>query len=215
MSKIPQFTRYAVGSALLATALGLGVFGIAAGSRDLGTDNGEQVQREYDEDHSSDDNSSDDRDDRGFKTSSFGGAPVDAVYHEECGSCHVAYPPGLLPSAGWRAIMDGLDDHYGDNAELPVDAKSYLTEFLDKNASDRGDRMKNARLLRDVANAAPLRITGLPYFKGEHDEIPVRMSEDNPEVQSFSRCDACHKDAAKGRFDEDTVAIPGFGRWDD
>ncbi len=38
-------------------------------------------------------------------------APVtNAAYSEECGACHMAYPPGLLPSRAWTAIMspDGL-----------------------------------------------------------------------------------------------------------
>lgn len=215
MTKMTQFTRYTVGAALLASALGLGVFGIATASRDTGVDNEDPVQTEYDEDHDSDDDDSEDRDSGDFETSSYGGVPVNAIYQEECGSCHVAFPSGLLPSASWIAIMDALDDHFGDNAELPIDVKAYISEFLDKNASDRGDRMKNARLLRDTKSAAPLRMTELPYFKDEHHEIPKYMVADNPKVQSFSRCGACHQDAAKGRFDEDTVVIPGFGRWDD
>ena len=181
-------------------------------------DNEDQVEREYDEDHNSDDHDSDDRGEAGLETSSYDGTVVDAVYQEECGSCHLAYPSDLLPSASWKAIMNGLDDHFGDNAELAADANvTHITAFLDKNASDRGDRMKEcpvaARCLGK--NGAPLRITELPYFKEEHHEFPRRMVEDNPEVQLFSRCDACHQDAAKGRFDEDTVAIPGFGHWDD
>jgi len=39
--------------------------------------------------------------------------------------------------------------------------------------------------------------------------------KDNPEVGSFSRCDACHTGAAKGSYDEHGVRIPGFGRWED
>jgi hypothetical protein len=210
-----QFTRYAVGTALLTSALGLGVFGIASASRDAGVDNQGQVEREYDEDHDSGDRDSEDRDEANLKMSSYSGAAMDTVYQEECGSCHLAYPPSLLPSASWKAVMKGLDDHFGDNAELPAEQNAQITEFLDKYASDRRDRMKNARLLRDTKGDAPLRITELPYFKDEHGAIPQRMVEDNPEVQSLSRCDACHQDAAKGRFDDDTVAIPGFSRWHD
>ncbi|MEQ1807816.1 MAG: cytochrome C, partial [Burkholderiaceae bacterium] len=29
-------------------------------------------------------------------------------YTEECGSCHSAYPPGLLPVASWQLLMDNL-----------------------------------------------------------------------------------------------------------
>ena len=45
MSKIIRFTRYTVGAALLASALGLGVFGIATASRDTGVDNEDPVAK--------------------------------------------------------------------------------------------------------------------------------------------------------------------------
>lgn len=214
MSKRTHFTQYTVGAALLASAIGLGVFGIATASRDAGLDHEHRVESEYDEDHESDDHDLENRYKASLEASPYGGTELDAVYQEECGSCHMAYPPRLLPSASWKVIMSTLTDHFGDNAELPADLNAHIMEFLDRNASDRGDRMKNARLLRDTKGAALMRITELPYFKDEHDEIPRRMVEDNPKVESFSRCDGCHRDAAKARFDEDTVAIPGFGRWD-
>lgn len=214
MSKIKHYSRWIVGSALLISALGLGALGIAGASRDAGWDAGYESRGAHSEDHDSDD---DDSDGRGGEHDSAlaAAAPGNALYTDECGSCHVAYPPGLLPSASWKAIMTGLDNHFGDNAELPTDITASLTAFLESNASDRGDRLRNARLLRDVNGDPPVRITGLPYFKREHDEIPRRMVEDNPGVGSFGNCDSCHQDAARGRFDEDTVSIRGFGRWDD
>lgn len=210
-----QFTQYAIGSCLLALAIGLGVFGIAAASLDAGVTDGARAQQEYDKDDDSDDDSSDDRDDESHDKGSYNVKAMDARYQEECGSCHLAYPPHMLPSASWKAIMNGLDDHFGDNAELAADVNRRITAFLDRNASDRGDRMTNARLLQGVVGDPPLRITELRYFKKEHHEIPRRMIEDNPEVQSLSRCDACHQDAARGRFDEDEIVIPGVGPWDD
>ena len=36
----------------------------------------------------------------------------------ECGSCHLAYPPELLPASSWRRIMAGLDRHFGADASL-------------------------------------------------------------------------------------------------
>jgi hypothetical protein len=37
---------------------------------------------------------------------------------KECGECHMAYQPGLLPAASWNRIMDGLADHFGENASV-------------------------------------------------------------------------------------------------
>ena len=215
MSRMARVIRYSVGAAMLASALGLGMFGIATASRDALDDDHEQMEGEYDKDHDFGDHDSKHRDEARLETSAYSGAGMDSIYQEECGSCHLAYPPGLLPSASWNAIMNGLDDHFGDNAELPSNLNAQIMAFVDAHASDRGDRMKNARLLRDTKGDTPLRITELPYFKAEHDEIPRRMVEDNPEVRSFSRCDACHQGAAKGRFDDDAIVIPGYSRWDD
>lgn len=220
MNRLKQYTSWIVGAAALASALGIGAFGIATAARDAGFDREHESRGHYSEDHDSDDHEAGDHDSQDHDSDSMESAlvdsgPVDPLYREECGACHVAYPPGLLPSASWKAVMSSLDDHFGENAELPADIAMQLKDFLGKNASDRGDRLKNARLLRDVEEEAPLRITGLPYFEREHDEIPRRMVEGNPGVASFSNCDVCHQDATLGRFDEDTVSIPGFGRWDD
>ena len=38
------------------------------------------------------------------------------AYRQECGSCHVPYPPALLDAASWRALMGGLDKHFGSDA---------------------------------------------------------------------------------------------------
>jgi hypothetical protein len=177
-----EFTRYTIGSCLLALAIGLGVFGISAASLDAGVNSEGRVHQEYDKDDDSDDDSSDDRDGGRHDKGSYNLKAVDGQYQEECGSCHLAYPPHLLPLASWKAIMNGLDDHFGDNAALAADQNRHITAFLDRSASDRGDRMTSARLLHGVVGDPPLRITELPYFKKEHNEIPRRMIEDNPEV---------------------------------
>jgi len=135
----------------------------------------------------------------------------DPVYLEECGSCHMAYPPGLLPPDGWRAIMGGLSDHFGDDAGLDSATRSRLEDYLQR-ASVTGAYHK---LRRNRVDPAPQRITRLPYFVREHDEIPSRFVRGNDKVNSLSQCNACHREAERGLFDEDDIVIPGFGRWDD
>ncbi len=54
-----------------------------------------------------------------------------------------------------------------------------------------------------------------PYFRREHDEIPPRLVRNNEEVGSFSNCQACHRNAETGIYNEHQVVIPGVGRWDD
>ena len=133
------------------------------------------------------------------------------LYIDECGSCHMVYPAQLLPPASWQKIMGGLDDHFGENAEVDVTTRQDLENHLVKASSSRSYQ----KLFRNLGNQAPLRITELPYFVHEHDEIPSRFIQANDKVSSLSQCNACHQKAERGQFDEDDVIIPGVGRWDD
>ena len=138
------------------------------------------------------------------------------LYKEECGSCHMVYPPGLLPGNSWTKIMTGLEDHFGDNAELDTEARQTISTFLLANSADQSDYRRSRKFIRSIKSGdAPLRISEIPYFKHEHDEIPNRMVIGNPKVNSFSNCNACHAKAEQGSFNEHDVRIPGYGRWDD
>jgi hypothetical protein len=153
-----------------------------------------------------------------LKRRSTGVAPAaDPLYQEECGGCHMAYPPGLLPAASWHKIMQGLEDHFGDNAELTDDAVEQLTSFLVANAADRSRYRRSRAFMGGGANAdakVPMRITDLPYFRHEHREIP-RWIVKRTEVGSLSHCNACHRYAEQGSFNEHEIYIKGIGRWDD
>ena len=123
----------------------------------------------------------------------------------------MAYPAQLLPTASWQKVMQGLEDYFGENAEVDATTRQALENYLFK-ASSSGSYQK---LFRNLGNQAPLRITELPYFIHEHDEIPSRFIDANDKVSSLSQCNACHQKAERGQFDEDDVIIPGVGRWDD
>lgn len=196
MRKTFDSFRWIIGAALLASAIGVGVLGLSSASMSDG--------REYDDD-----------DDHEYGERSLSRFPENAAYVDECGACHLAYPPTLLPASSWEGVMSGLDDHFGENAELPKETADALRTYLVENAADRSDSRLGHKMLRGTGDAAPLRITELAYFRDEHDEVPARMVKDNPEVRSFSNCGACHERASDGVFDEDTVNIPGHGRWDD
>ncbi len=139
-----------------------------------------------------------------------------ARYREECGSCHFAYQPGLLPAQSWERIMGSLADHFGDDASLDAATASELSAYLVGNSADQSSRIRSRAFA-----AAPSAGTGLPritetgYFVRKHDEVPARLVTGNPKVGSFSNCQACHRGADSGNFNEDDILIPGAGRWDD
>jgi hypothetical protein len=145
-------------------------------------------------------------------------AVTDPTYREECGACHMAYQPGLLPGDAWQRIMapGALLDHYGDDASLSAQVRQQLAEYLVANAAETSSRSRSRAFAvgRNTAEELP-RITRTRYFRNEHHEIPSRMVIDNPEVGSFSNCNVCHQRAEQGSYNEHGVRIPGFGRWDD
>ncbi len=123
-------------------------------------------------------------------------AHVNAKWQQECGSCHIAYPPGLLPGASWKKVMSGLDNHFGTNASLSEPDATIITDFLIKNASHQW-----------TANTAPLRITEARWYNSRHSELSPAVWK-RASVKSRSNCSACHKDAAKGVFNERGVKVP-------
>lgn len=137
--------------------------------------------------------------------------PNFAGYQEECGSCHMAYPARLLPPQSWQRIMAGLQDHFGENAELDETTRQQLEAYLVEVAQGTQYR----RMGSPSVAPWPLRITELEGFKYKHNEIPARLIRDNDKIASMSQCNACHSGAERGNFDEDNVVIPGYGRWDD
>ncbi len=117
------------------------------------------------------------------------------LYVAECATCHMAFPPDLLPARSWTKLLAGLADHFTENAEVDAATRKQLAAFLDKNAG------------REVPGPTPLRITSLPSWKREHREVPATTFA-RKAVLSAANCGACHPAAADGDFDEDRVKIP-------
>jgi len=143
-------------------------------------------------------------------------APVASeTYKEECGACHFPYQPGLLPSGSWKKLLapKALEDHFGENAELDEELRLQLLKLLEKDAAETSYYKRSRKIMASLNGATPLRITEVPYIHRKHHEIPARLIKPNDKVRSLSYCDACHQQADKGVYDDDTVSIPGYGNW--
>ena len=121
-----------------------------------------------------------------------------AVLQSERGSCHVAYPAKLLPPAAWSQVLGRLDQHYGVDASLDATSAAAVSRQL------HAPRASGAQVTRTT----PLpRITRSSWFRDEHDEVRADTWR-RPAVKSAANCDACHRDAARGDFEEDNIRIP-------
>ncbi|MDD2700935.1 MAG: diheme cytochrome c [Sideroxydans sp.] len=130
-------------------------------------------------------------------------SPPNALWQEECGSCHAAFPPRLLTEENWKQLMANLDKHFGDNAELSAKDRQAIESYLTRNAGS-GARH----------SAVSLRITETPWFLREHRSVSPKEWV-HPEVKSRANCTACHQNIAQNRWSEHSISIPGRGRWYD
>ncbi len=138
------------------------------------------------------------------------------LYQTECGSCHMAYPPGLLPERSWLKLMAGLENHFDDSAELDAANHQTITDFLVNNSADKSNYRRSQKFANiDSGTNVPIRISETPYFIHEHNEIPARLVTGNQDVLSFSHCNSCHRKAEQGSYKERDIYIPGHGKWDD
>lgn len=133
--------------------------------------------------------------------------PPSEVYATECGSCHLAYPPGLLPAESWRRLLGGLEEHFGENAELDAATRSLLEGWLADNAAETGTSKRGRKILRSLNEEAPLRISRTPYIVRKHEDVRPSVF-DRASVGSRANCVACHEGAERGDFDDDRVKIP-------
>jgi mono/diheme cytochrome c family protein len=141
--------------------------------------------------------------------------PGPAAYRNECGSCHVAYPPALLSPSAWATVLGRLDRHYGVDAS--VDAGTLASIRTALGAGGAG------------ATAPDLpRISTQPWFLHEHRKAAQRDNASGrsgaaaaaqagalapgapvPSSRSatLSNCAACHTRATAGDYSESSLRI--------
>jgi len=142
-------------------------------------------------------------------------APALISYQYECGACHIAYPPQVLPKASWQSLLSNLDNHFGEDARLDKAQPQELQDYLALYASDSNNAGKFSDFTKRLQNPAPIRITQLNFWRLKHDKVLKKKQQfiiNNPDVGSASRCNACHEKAEQGLFQKHTVQIPNIDK---
>ncbi|MCC2112595.1 MAG: cytochrome b/b6 domain-containing protein [Hyphomicrobiales bacterium] len=133
-------------------------------------------------------------------------AALDPQYKTECGDCHIAFHPSLLPAASWRAVMASLDDHFGEDASLSPEQTAAIAAYLTAHAAENYDT-KAANRFRKTNPEAATQITATRFWKRKHRDIPEDVFH-SPAVGAQSACGACHRDAETGLFADAAIAPP-------
>lgn len=121
------------------------------------------------------------------------------TWQDECGSCHLAYPPKLLPAESWKALMNSLDRHFGSDAGVETQKAKEIEDFLTANAGRRKAQGADGK--------PELRITRTYWFLDEHDEIPAATWK-HLQVRLAANCGACHTGVERGDYSERNIHLP-------
>jgi hypothetical protein len=130
-----------------------------------------------------------------------------STYADQCGACHFAYQPELLPAASWKKILEGTDDHFRETVDLDEGARLEISEYLTSNAAETSSAKIAGKIMSCLGGMTPLRITDIPCIRKEHHEITPQTLQ-RKSVGSLSNCIACHRTAESGVYDDDNVSIP-------
>ncbi len=128
------------------------------------------------------------------------------LYRKACGECHIAFPANMMVRANWQRIMNHLDKHFGDNAELDTGDRQEIANYLQENGASNKYWTKKSHSLR---------LTDTLFFRHEHGKLEGRLVGQNAKIKTFSRCKSCHTGADRGRFSETDTRMKGYKAWED
>ncbi len=134
--------------------------------------------------------------------------PDNALWREECGACHLAFHPSLLPARSWRTMMEEQASHFGEDLFLEPDTVAEIKTFLVKNAAEQELTEAAWKINQSIPKSKTLlRITEAPYWLKKHRDISDAIWQ-NPKVNGKVNCAACHLDAEMGTFEDAAMRLP-------
>lgn len=134
-------------------------------------------------------------------------AAAATAYGQECGACHHAYYPGLLPARSWEKLLANPGDHFGEQLPLAGAALAEVRAYLAANATDVSGNKRSRKIMKSIGAGTPLRISEIGYLRDKHHELSAEVFK-RPAVGGLANCIACHKGASAGDFDDDRAVIP-------
>ncbi|MCF6280620.1 MAG: cytochrome b/b6 domain-containing protein [Candidatus Polarisedimenticolaceae bacterium] len=131
-----------------------------------------------------------------------------ALWREECGSCHLAFHPSLLPARSWQKMLREQATHFEEDLFLEADTINALQIFLTNNAAEWAATEAAWKINHSIAeNETPLSITETGYWQEKHGELADAVWQTDP-VKGKSDCAACHLDADLGTFEDGAMHLP-------
>jgi cytochrome b len=134
-------------------------------------------------------------------------AMINEDFEAECGSCHITYPPYLLPKKSWEIMMGDLENHFGDDASIDEETNHIISKFLDQNSAEDSTNEAAFKILHSLKDKKTIAITKTPYWEKRHKDIDEKVFLDD-KIKSKANCNACHKDIENGLIENNLIQIP-------
>jgi len=134
--------------------------------------------------------------------------PTNAVWQTECGECHLAFHPTLLPARSWELMMKKQGEHFDEDLDYDESTIDEILTFMKNNSSESGLTEVAHKINESIpATATPQRITETRHWKRKHREIDEKYWKADL-VKSKTNCAACHLDAETGWFEDSNMRLP-------
>lgn len=134
--------------------------------------------------------------------------PDNSLWREECGACHMAFHPSLLPARSWKSMMEQQASHFEEDLYLEQDTVKKIEVFLIENAAEQGLTEAAWKIDRSIPKKETLlRITETDYWIKKHQDISDAVWE-HPKVNGKVNCAGCHMDAEAGTFEDAAMHLP-------
>ncbi len=129
-------------------------------------------------------------------------------FSKECGSCHITYPPFLLPKSSWTLMMSDLENHFGDDASIDKETNLSILSFLNENSAETSSQKAAFKILKSLKeNNSTIAITKTPYWEKKHRKIEKDVFA-NVKIKSKANCKACHTDIENGLIEKHLIKVP-------
>ncbi len=134
--------------------------------------------------------------------------PDNALWREECGSCHLAFHPSLLPSRSWQLMIKQQSAHFNEDLYLEPEVQQEILQFLVQNSAENELTEPAYKINRSIAKSDTLlRISKTPYWIKKHKDIE-KHNWQVESVRTEANCAACHLDADAGTFEDAAMRLP-------
>ena len=133
---------------------------------------------------------------------------MNELWNEECGACHLAFHPSLLPARSWQQLFKQQEDHFQEDLMLDEETLAELMAYASDNAAEHKQTEAAWKINRSIKKEqSPLRVTSVEYWKEKHSNVAEAVWKQET-VKSKTNCGACHFDAEQGTFQDSAMKIP-------